>query len=65
METSRSHRPPCVTDAGNGVLHNADLAAIETQIAGEIEHSVAFAENGHWEPVDELMRDVYAGEGAP
>jgi len=48
-----------------GVLHDNDLAAIEAQIAGEIAHSVAFAEGGHWEPVAELTRDVYAAEGAP
>jgi len=48
-----------------GVLHDSDLAAIEAQVASEIEHSVAFAESGHWEPVAELTRDVYAAEGAP
>jgi len=48
-----------------GVLHDSDLAAIEAQVASEIEHSVAFAESGHWEPVAELTRDVYATEGAP
>jgi len=48
-----------------GTLHETDLTAIEAQIAAEVERSVAFAENGHWEPVAELARDVYAGEGAP
>jgi pyruvate dehydrogenase E1 component subunit alpha len=48
-----------------GVLHDCDVTAIEAQIAAEVEHSVAFAENGHWEPVADLARDVYAGEGAP
>ena len=47
-----------------GTLHDTDLTTIEAQIAAEIEHSVAFAESGHWEPVAELARDVYAGEGA-
>ena len=47
-----------------GVLHDSDLAAIEAQAAAEIERSVAFAECGHWEPVAELARDVYAAEGA-
>jgi len=48
-----------------GVLHDSDLAAIEAQVAAEIEQSVAFAESGHWEPVAELTRDVYASEGVP
>jgi pyruvate dehydrogenase E1 component subunit alpha len=47
-----------------GVLHESDLAAIEAQVAAEIERSVAFAESGNWEPVGELTRDVYAAEGA-
>jgi pyruvate dehydrogenase E1 component alpha subunit len=46
-----------------GVLHDSDLPAIEAQVATDIEQSVVFAENGHWEPVTEMARDVYAGEG--
>ena len=45
-----------------GVLHDSDVAAIEAEVAAEIEHGVAFAENGHWEPIAELSRDVYAAE---
>jgi len=45
-----------------GVLRDSDLAAIEAEVAAEIEHSVAFAESGHWEPIAELTRDVYAAE---
>jgi pyruvate dehydrogenase E1 component alpha subunit len=45
-----------------GVLHDSDLVAIEADVAAEIEHSVAFAEGAHWEPVAELTRDVYAAE---
>jgi len=47
-----------------GVLHDGDVAAIEAQVASEIEHSVAFAESSHWEPAAELTRDVYATEEA-
>jgi pyruvate dehydrogenase E1 component alpha subunit len=47
-----------------GVLHDRDLAAIEAQVAAEIEHSVAFAASGYWEPAAELTRDVYAAEDA-
>jgi pyruvate dehydrogenase E1 component alpha subunit len=46
-----------------GTLHDADLAAIEAEVAAEVAHSVAFAEAGHWEPTAQLMRDVYAAEG--
>jgi pyruvate dehydrogenase E1 component alpha subunit len=48
-----------------GVLHDSDLAGIEAEVAADIEHSVAFAESGHWEPIGELTRDVYAAELAP
>ena len=48
-----------------GVLHDSDLLAMEAQVATEIEQSAAFAECGHWEPVTELAREVYAAEGAP
>jgi len=46
----------------SGVLHDSDLAAIEAEVGAEIEHSVAFAESGHWEPIVELTREVYAAE---
>ena len=46
-----------------GVLHDDDLAAIETRVAKEIDEAVAFAEAGTWEPVETLTRDVYT-EGA-
>jgi pyruvate dehydrogenase E1 component alpha subunit len=48
-----------------GALHDRDLAAIEARVATEVERSVAFAERSDWEPVAELTRDVYAGEGVP
>jgi TPP-dependent pyruvate/acetoin dehydrogenase alpha subunit len=49
---------------GMGVLHDSDVAAIEAEVAAEIEHGVAFAESGHWEPIAELTREVYAAEFA-
>ena len=42
-----------------GMLHDADLDAMEREIAAEVEASVAFAEAGTWEPVESLTRDVY------
>jgi pyruvate dehydrogenase E1 component alpha subunit len=50
---------------GTGLLHDTELAAIESEVAAEVEHSIVCAEIGHWEPVGELTRDVYAGEIAP
>jgi TPP-dependent pyruvate/acetoin dehydrogenase alpha subunit len=42
-----------------GVLHDNDVAAIEAEVAQEVADAVAFAEAGTWEPVDQLLRDVY------
>jgi len=42
-----------------GVLHEADIAAIETEVAAEVAEAVAFAEAGTWEPVEHLLHDVY------
>ena len=40
-------------------ISEADLAAIEKTIESEIDEAVAFAEAGPWEPVEDLMKDVY------
>jgi len=42
-----------------GELTEADLAAIEGAVAKEIDEAVAFAEAGAWEPIEELLKDVY------
>lgn len=42
-----------------GFLHADDLPRIEAAIAAEIDDAVAFAEAGHWEPVEDLAKDVY------
>jgi TPP-dependent pyruvate/acetoin dehydrogenase alpha subunit len=42
------------------VLAEADRAAVEREVAAEIDAAVAFAEAGTWEPVEDLTRDVYA-----
>lgn len=49
----------------SGNLHDDDLAVIETEVAGEIDAAVAFAEAGTWEPVEQLARDVYAEMPTP
>ena len=47
-----------------GTLSNADVEAIESEVAAEIESAIAFAEAAETEPVDDLLRDVYAGPAA-
>jgi len=47
---------------GRGALTDAALAALESEVAAELDAAVAFAEAGTLEPVDDLTRDVYATE---
>lgn len=44
----------------SGLVHEADIDAIETEVVGELDAAVAFAERGKWEPVEALMKDVGA-----
>lgn len=46
-----------------GVLSDEDVAAVERDVAREIDEAVAFAEAGTWEPVGDLLRFVHS-EGA-
>ena len=46
-----------------GLLDDAGLAAIEADVAGEVDDAVAFAEAGTWEPVESLARHVYSERG--
>jgi len=43
-----------------GWLDDARLAALEGEVAREIAEATAFAEAGTWEPVENLLQDVYA-----
>jgi pyruvate dehydrogenase E1 component alpha subunit len=36
-----------------------EIAAVERDVAGEIGRCVSFAESGDWEPVEDLLKDVY------
>ncbi len=45
---------------GAGVLSNSDMAALEQEIATEIQDAIAFAEAGTLEPVEDLERFVYS-----
>jgi len=40
-------------------LKKADLDALESEIAAELEEAVAVAEAGPWEPIEDLTTDVY------
>jgi pyruvate dehydrogenase E1 component alpha subunit len=42
-----------------GLLVDADLAALEHAVAAEVDAAVAEAEAGPWEPVEDLLKDVY------
>jgi pyruvate dehydrogenase E1 component alpha subunit len=44
---------------GAGLLHEADVETIEKNVEQVIEEAVAFAEAAPWEPVEDLLRDVY------
>ena len=46
-----------------GLLSEADLAAIEADVTREIDGAVRYAEEGAWEPVEDLARDVYTPAG--
>ena len=46
-----------------GILTGEERAAMEDEVAEEVEAAVAFAEAGTWEPVEELTRFVYSEVG--
>ena len=46
-----------------GVLGDADVQAIEQEVAAEVDQAVAFAEAGTWEPVEDLLRFVQSEGG--
>ncbi|WP_193164233.1 pyruvate dehydrogenase (acetyl-transferring) E1 component subunit alpha [Microbulbifer hainanensis] len=41
------------------VLNDADVQGIEKSVAEEIQNAVDFANAGHWEPVEDLLKDTY------
>lgn len=42
-----------------GFLNDTNLAELEEAVAVEVAQAVAFAEAGLWEPVEDLLKDVY------
>jgi pyruvate dehydrogenase E1 component alpha subunit len=62
VEAWREHDPIPTLEAAlreRGWLTDADVARIEAEVAAEIADAVAFAEGGTWEPVENLLDDVY------
>ena len=47
-----------------GSLTESELSALENGAQKEVDVAVAFAEAGTWEPVEDLLRDVYTKQGA-
>jgi len=47
-----------------GLLDEEEFLALDGQAMAEVGQAVAFAEAGTFEPVSELMRDVYTPQGA-
>lgn len=45
-----------------GLLTDADLTSLEAKVATKVTDSVAFAEAGPWEPVEDLEKDVLTHE---
>jgi pyruvate dehydrogenase E1 component alpha subunit len=43
-----------------GLLGDADMAALEAEVAAKVQSAVNFAEQGEWEPVENLATDVYS-----
>jgi TPP-dependent pyruvate/acetoin dehydrogenase alpha subunit len=46
------------------ILHQDDIDGMVRDIDREIAQAVDFAENGTWEPVEDLLHQVYAREVA-
>jgi len=62
----RERDPIALFDAylrGEGMLDDGALRTLEDDVAHDIEWAVAEAEKGAWEPIADLVRDVYADPG--
>jgi TPP-dependent pyruvate/acetoin dehydrogenase alpha subunit len=42
-----------------GLAGDDELAALDTKVAAQVNAAVDFAEQGPWEPIDDLLKDVY------
>jgi pyruvate dehydrogenase E1 component alpha subunit len=48
-----------------GLASEPLLAAIEVAVSDEIDQAVQFAEAGTWEPIEDLLKDVYTPAATP
>lgn len=65
VEEWRKHDPITTFSAQlktDQMLCEDDIQHMESQIAAELTEAMAFAENGHLEPIENLTKDVYASE---
>jgi pyruvate dehydrogenase E1 component alpha subunit len=46
----------------SGLLGDNDFADVESDVASKVNAAVEFAEQGNWEPVEDLLKDVYTLE---
>jgi TPP-dependent pyruvate/acetoin dehydrogenase alpha subunit len=44
---------------GRGLATDQLLAALDVAVSDELDQAVQYAEAGGWEPVDDLLKDVY------
>jgi len=68
IEQWKKHCPIAVHSArleAAGSMKAADIEAMRSRIDTEIDQSVAFAEAGSLEPIEDLERDVYARAATP
>lgn len=49
----------------SSLLHEGDVASLESEIATEVQAAVDFAEAGTWEPIADLCRDVTTPRATP
>ena len=50
--------------SSGGLLSAKDLRGLEREVDAEVREAIAFAESGAWEPVSDLLNDVYTPRGA-
>jgi len=48
-----------------GLMTEADFQRLDAQVRAEVTAAVEFAEQGTWEPVGDLLRDVHTEQRAP
>jgi pyruvate dehydrogenase E1 component alpha subunit len=48
-----------------GLMVEDDFQRLDAQVLAELQAAVDYAEAGHWEPVEDLTRDVYTVGSAP